>query len=125
MWDLHGFVGVNAAEDRVHERDSLNDEGYVFDVDAVTDVVGVLDEEEDDAGEELGHCATDSESQTSESRPELCCAARESSTEEGRIDQSNGDQHDEAENVVENSDSVADVLHAGGSVLAVLTKANH
>jgi hypothetical protein len=123
--DLHGFVRVDAAEDRVHERDSLNNERYVFDIDAVTDIVGVLDEEEDDAGEELRHRATNSKSKTSESRPKLCCAARESSTEEGRVDQSNSDQHDEAKDIVENSNGVADVLHAGGSVLAVLSKANN
>ena len=125
VWDLDSLVRVDAAENRVHERDSLNDEGYVLDVDAITDIVGVFDEEEDDAGEELCHCTSNSERKTGKCRPKLCCAARESSTEESRVDQGNSDQHDEAENVVENSDSVADVLHAGGSVLAVLTKANH
>ena len=47
--DLNGLVAVDAPEDGVHEGDPLDDELDAVDVDAVADVVGVFDEDEDHA----------------------------------------------------------------------------
>lgn len=65
----------------------------------------MLNEKEDDAGKKLGDSSTNGESETSERRPELRRARSESFTEECRVDETDGDEDDEAENLVEDADS--------------------
>ena len=64
--NLENAIVVHSLEYGVHQGDVLDDKFLLVDVDAVTDIVWVLDEEEDAARQELGDCAANSECQTSE-----------------------------------------------------------
>lgn len=119
--DLHCLVGIDTAEDRIHERDAFDNERNIANINAVTDIVRVLDEKEDDTGEEFGDGTANGECETSESRPELRCAGGECCAEEGGVDQGDSNENDEAKDIVEHVNRVADVLHAGGAVLAVFS----
>ena len=59
----------------------------MINVDAVTNIVGMLDEEEDTAGQELRDCAADCECKACERCPELCSLGRESLAEESGVDE--------------------------------------
>lgn len=67
----------------------LNDELLFLDIDPIADIIGMLDEEEDAAGEELCHRFTNAEGQTSNRCPNLCSMARKSLAEEQRVEKSN------------------------------------
>ena len=62
----------------------------MINVDAVTDVVRVLDEEEYTAGQKFRDCAADGECETCERCPELCSLSREGLGEECSVDEGNG-----------------------------------
>lgn len=125
MRNLHCLVGIDTAEDRIHKRDAFDNERNIANIDAITDIVRVLDEKEDDTGEEFGDGTANSECETSKRRPELRCAGGECCAEEGGVDQSNSNENDEAKDVVEYVNRVADVLHAGGAVLAIFSQPNY
>lgn len=77
---MHHFHAVDALEDCEEERDLLDDEEFLRrwadDVDAVTDVVGVLDEEEDAGAEKLLCCGCEDERE-GEQRRSRCCKSRD------------------------------------------------
>jgi hypothetical protein len=61
---LYHFHGIDAFEDCEEEGDLFDDEvflGWADDVDAIADVVGMLDEEEDAGAEELLGCGCEDE----------------------------------------------------------------
>lgn len=69
MRDLNGLVAVDAPEHGVHKGDPLDDELHTVDVDAIADIVGVFDEDEDYACQKLCDSAADSEAQCGECAP--------------------------------------------------------
>lgn len=90
VWDLNDAIVVDSLEDGVHQANVLDDQLLVVDGDSVTDVVWVLDEEEDTAGEKLGNGTANGKCETSERSPELSRLGSEGFAEEGGVDEGDG-----------------------------------
>ena len=66
MWQLHESAVVHSGEPSRHQRDAVDEELDFVDLDAVADVVGVFDEEEDAGCQEISHGARKSEAEAGE-----------------------------------------------------------
>ena len=93
--DLDRAIGADAAEDGVQQRDLVDDEVVLVDLDAVADVVRVLDEDEDAGAEELGGRRAEHERGAGEDAPQLGPVAGEVVGEEGGVDEGDDDEDDD------------------------------
>lgn len=123
--DLDELLVVDAAEEGVHERDVLDDQGRAGDFDAVTTVEGVLDEEEDARAQEFSDGTTDSEGQTSEGRPESGEVRRKAGGEESSEDDGRDDEDEGRQKAIQDLDSLVDVVHALGTEDTGTDKVSH
>ena len=120
--DLDAFANLqttNAAEDSEQQRDVVNSEVVGSDINTVSDIVRVLDEQENARSQDFLGGNGEDEGQREESCSSGGQGSGEAGVKEGNEGEDDDDEDNDHEQSVQNVDGLVNIVHAGSEGLAI------